>query len=146
MRNRNDDHPYYRLDPGEPRVHPDDYRKMGIEFDDYRNRRAGNCAGLGPKGYRRPDDRVCDDICRRLTDDPHVDATGIDVKVEGGLAELSGTVADRFAKRRAEDIAWEMEGVCDVQNRIRIQQHGGGGPVLTSREPGANLTGTTQRS
>jgi hypothetical protein len=35
---------------------------------------------------------------------------------------LTGTVTDRDAKRRAEDIAEWCSGVKDVQNRLRIQR------------------------
>ena len=36
-------------------------------------------AGRGPRGYRRSDDRIGEDVCDRLTDDPALDASGIEV-------------------------------------------------------------------
>lgn len=39
-------------------------------------------AGKGPKGYKRSDERIREDVCDCLTDDRHVDASGIEVKVK----------------------------------------------------------------
>jgi len=52
-----------------------------------------------------------------------VDASGICVECRDGEVVLTGTVTDRNAKRRAEDIAEWCSGVKDVQNRVRIQRH-----------------------
>jgi hypothetical protein len=81
----------------------------------------GRHAGRGPRSYQRSDDRIMDEICERLTWDPDVDATDIQVRVEGGLVTLSGTIDERSAKRRAEDLACDIRGVKDVNNELRIQ-------------------------
>lgn len=77
--------------------------------------------GTGPKGYRRADSRIADDVNDCLTHDHHVDATHIDVVVSGGEVALNGTVRDRGQKRRAEDVAHAVAGVTHVQNNLRIQ-------------------------
>jgi len=77
-------------------------------------------AGRGPKGYRRSDERITEDICDRLTQDPYIDATGITVETKDGEVVLEGTVTNRDSKRRAEDIADSCAGVKEVQNRLRI--------------------------
>ncbi|MDP2258694.1 MAG: BON domain-containing protein [Caulobacter sp.] len=82
----------------------------------------GEHRGRGPKGYRRSDDRIREDINDRLTDDSWLDATHIEVAVEGGEVTLTGTVSSRQAKRRAEDIAERVSGVEDVQNTIRVNR------------------------
>jgi len=82
---------------------------------------SGGHAGRGPKNYRRCDDRICEDVCQRLTDDPHVDASDIEVSVKEGEVTLTGTVQDRQMKRAAEDAIAELSGVRDVHNQIRIQ-------------------------
>ncbi|MDO9472975.1 MAG: BON domain-containing protein [Caulobacter sp.] len=82
----------------------------------------GEHRGRGPKGYRRSDDRIREDINDRLTDDSWLDATHIEVAVEGGEVTLTGTVSSRQAKRRAEDIAERVGGVEDVQNNIRVNR------------------------
>jgi BON domain-containing protein len=78
--------------------------------------------GRGPKGYTRSDDRIREDVCDRLTDDPAIDASNIEVKVSGGEITLSGTVASREDKRHAEDWAEATSGVKNVQNLLRVEQ------------------------
>lgn len=77
--------------------------------------------GRGPRGYRRSDARIHEDVCERLTHDSHVDATEIEVAVEAGEVTLAGTVDSRSARRRAEDLAESVSGVAYVQNNIRVR-------------------------
>lgn len=76
--------------------------------------------GKGPKGYSRSDDRIKEDINDRLSDDVFIDASEIEVTVNQGEVTLSGSVSTRSEKRRAEDIAEEVSGVRNVENRIRL--------------------------
>ena len=71
-------------------------------------------------GYRRPDNRITDDVCDRLTRHGWIDATDIEVRVENGEVTLEGTVDSRRAKRLAGDVADSVSGVQDVHNRLRI--------------------------
>jgi hypothetical protein len=87
-----------------------------------RNQQGGLHKGKGPKNFSRSDERIQDDINCRLTDDAHVDASNIEVTVEKGEVTLTGTVPDRFEKRRAEDIADLVSGVKNVENRIRVSK------------------------
>lgn len=82
---------------------------------------AGGYAGIGPRSYRRSDERINEDLCERLTHDHDVDASDIEVKVAEGIVTLSGSVRDRWMKHRAEDIADGCNGVHSVENRIRVQ-------------------------
>jgi osmotically-inducible protein OsmY len=84
-------------------------------------RREGKHRGKGPKGYQRSDERIKDDINDRLSDDAFVDASNIDVTVTNGEVTLTGTVSERSAKRRAEDIAESVSGVKNVEVRLRVQ-------------------------
>lgn len=79
-----------------------------------------NYAGRGPKGYRRSDDRIREDICDRLTDDWRIDASEMEVAVQNGEVMLSGAVRDREDKRRAEDLVERIPGVRDVHNNLRV--------------------------
>lgn len=83
--------------------------------------RAGDHRGRGPKNYRRPDARICEDVNQRLSDDPWLDASEIEVAVSNGEVTLSGTVSRREDKRRAEDLAEQVSGVGHVQNNLRAQ-------------------------
>ncbi len=80
----------------------------------------GDMYGRGPKNYQRPDERIADEIHQILTDDPYLDATHIEVTVKDGEVTLSGNVANRWAKRYAEEILDGCRGVHDVQNRLTI--------------------------
>jgi hypothetical protein len=78
--------------------------------------------GKGPRGYRRSDQRLYEDVNDRLSDDHMLDATDIEVKVENGIVILTGEVENRFGKRRAEEIAESVPGVIDVENRLHINR------------------------
>jgi osmotically-inducible protein OsmY len=80
--------------------------------------------GKGPKGYKRSDDRIRDDINDRLSDDHWLDASDIEVKVDSCEVTLSGNVPDREAKRRAENLAETISGVTHVQNNLRVMNRG----------------------
>jgi osmotically-inducible protein OsmY len=82
----------------------------------------GEHRGRGPKGYRRSDNRIEEDINDRLADDGWVDASDVTVNVQNGEVTLTGSAPDRFSKRRAEDIAEAVSGVRNVENRIRVTQ------------------------
>jgi osmotically-inducible protein OsmY len=82
--------------------------------------------GRGPKGYQRSDDRIRDEICDCMTDDPVLDASDIEVDVKQGEVTLRGTVTSRDQKRRAEDVAERISGVRDVTNQLRVSREGHG--------------------
>jgi hypothetical protein len=76
--------------------------------------------GRGPKGYRRPDDRIREDVSDQFTDDEWLDASEMTVHVRQGVVMLGGTVPDRQQIRRAECIACSVSGVRSVTNHLRI--------------------------
>lgn len=82
----------------------------------------GEHAGKGPKGYQRSDERIREEVSDQLSDHGEIDASDIEVKVQGGEVTLSGTVMDRRQKRLAEDCAENVRGVRDVHNQLRVQQ------------------------
>lgn len=85
---------------------------------------AGRYRGVGPKGYVRSDERIREQVCDDLTDDPWLDASRIEVAVADGEVTLSGSVDSRDAKRWAEDVAHHAGGVKHVQNNLRIEAPG----------------------
>ena len=92
------------------------YRRFGRgRYESY-----GRYAGRGPKGYQRSDERLKEEACDRLTADPDVDATDIEVSVQGGEVTLDGSVCERRMKRDAEDCVESIHGVREVHNRIRV--------------------------
>lgn len=85
------------------------------EYDEQRN-----FMGKGPKGYKRSDDRIYEEVCEVLRDDPTVDASDIGVRVENGIVTLEGRARGRMEKRIAESLTVEVPGVLDVRNDIKI--------------------------
>lgn len=88
--------------------------------EDAARRRQQDHRGSGPSGYTRSDERILEDVCDRLTQDWQVDARNVQVTVNGGEVTLDGTVDNRGAKRRAEDIVDDVSGVGHVQNNLRV--------------------------
>lgn len=80
-----------------------------------------NFIGKGPKGYKRTDDRVYEEVCEALMRSHSVDASEIGVKVEGGMVTLEGKVSSRAEKRAAEMEIEDLPGVLDVRNELRLR-------------------------
>jgi hypothetical protein len=95
---------------------------MGDQDALHRREADGAHRGRGPKGYRRSDERIREDVSDRLTDDSWLDAHGVEVAVSDGDVTLSGTVRSREDKKRAEALAESVTGVDNVQNNLRIDR------------------------
>jgi len=78
--------------------------------------------GLGPRGYQRSDARMFEDICDRLTVDPRIDASDIEVDVKGAEVTLRGSVRSREEKRYAEDVVDHVMGVREVNNHLKVSR------------------------
>ena len=104
----------------------EDDRERGRHGDESRRalgRGEGKFRGRGPKNYRRPDDRLREEVCDRLTDNEWLDASDVEVNVVAGEVILTGMVDSRYAKRLAENIADSVSGVSNVQNNLRVQSY-----------------------
>jgi osmotically-inducible protein OsmY len=105
---------------GETADYDDD--RSSMYGSDWQSR--GSHRGKGPKNYTRSDERIREDLCERLTDDDSIDASGITIMVSEGVVTLDGSVAQRWMKHRAEDMAEACSGVKDVTNRLRVGSEG----------------------
>jgi osmotically-inducible protein OsmY len=76
--------------------------------------------GRGPKGYLRSDERLRETICERLTDDPRIDASDIEVEVKDQSVTLRGTVDDRRTKYAVEELV-DRCGPSMIQNELRTR-------------------------
>ncbi len=89
---------------------------------DFRNESRMGHAGKGPKGYKRSDDRIKEEVSESLERHPHIDASEIEVDVKDGIITLRGHVEDRRQKRLAEDTIEHLQGVKDVRNELTVNQ------------------------
>lgn len=80
-------------------------------------------SGKGPKGYKRSDEKIHDEICDLLTTHYDIDASELEVEVKEGVVTLGGAVESRRTKRLAEDLVADMNGVKDVRNQIKVLSH-----------------------
>ena len=89
----------------------DDWRTGGRGDRDFR--------GRGPRGYQKR--RIHQEVCQRMTEDPRLDASQLEVHVDDeGLVRLEGHVDSRASKRHAERICDQIQGVRDVRNELEI--------------------------
>lgn len=79
-----------------------------------------NYFGKGPKGYRRSDERIHEDICEILYHHPQIDASEIEVEVKNGVVSLGGSVESRRLKRLTEEVIENCPGIVDIHNQIRV--------------------------
>jgi len=105
---------------------------MGDRDALHRREADGEHRGRGPKGYRRSDERIREDIADRLTDDSWLNAENIEIAVADGDVTLSGAVRSREDKKRAEALAESVTGVGNVQNNLRVDR---GAETPTSTVP-----------
>jgi hypothetical protein len=80
----------------------------------------GPFTGIGPRGYRRSDERILDDVAERLALNGEVDARDVRLAVNEGEVRLEGSVPSRSLKFMIEDLAASVRGVVDVDNRLRV--------------------------
>jgi osmotically-inducible protein OsmY len=74
----------------------------------------------GPKGSRRSDERIREDICEALISEVRVDVSEVTVEVRDGHVTLDGAVPMRRMRYIIEDVAAACRGVNDVDNRVRV--------------------------
>lgn len=90
----------------------------GMGYDVWRDDRG--FSGRAPKGYRRSDERIAEELNDILTRHPDIDPSDIEVSVKDGEVTLRGTVADRRTRKMVESLAEDLPGVGHVQNDIRM--------------------------
>ncbi len=73
-----------------------------------------------PPASKRTDQRIFEEICAQLADEPRLDATDINVEVDDGVVRLTGTVPTSEMRGRAEDTMDGVLGVVDVENRLGV--------------------------
>ncbi len=79
-------------------------------------------ANSGPRARRKSDESLRQEIRDILTADPELEATDIEVEVEGGAVTLRGAVVDSDARLLAEELVDSLAGVREVHNRLRFER------------------------
>lgn len=79
-----------------------------------------NFYGAGPRGYKRSDVLIKEDICDVLYQDPQIDASEILVEVRDGVVTLEGSVESRPIKHHVEDLVANCFGVDFIHNNLKI--------------------------
>jgi osmotically-inducible protein OsmY len=92
----------------------------------------------GPKGYKRSDERLKEDISERLMQSGHIDPSEVTVEVQNGKVTLEGTVPERRMKHQIEDLVDDCPGVQDIDNRVRVSR----GESGATSESGTASSGT----
>jgi osmotically-inducible protein OsmY len=80
----------------------------------------GRRAGRGPRSYRRSDESIREEICESLTRHPDLNASDLQVQVEGGEVTLTGSVSDRDARWLAQGLVEAVSEVSLVHNRLKV--------------------------
>jgi hypothetical protein len=101
---------------------------------------SGMFRGRGPKGYQRSDERIREEVCECLTDDPLIDASNLEVNVKNCEVTLSGTVNSRQEKRRAAEMIEDLSGVKDVHNNLRVASEQSTGTQGSQQTTGTQST------
>lgn len=124
-------------DRGEHRGHED---RGFMERMGDRLREGFQKLGKGPKGYKRSDDRIREDVCERIARSG-MDADEVEVEVQGGEVTLNGSVRSREDKRRLEDLVEDVFGVDEVQNHLRVARHTGESSAYGETRTGTSTSG-----
>jgi len=98
----------------------------------------------GPKGYKRSDERLREDICERLMQSYDIDSSEVTVEVLGAKVVLEGTVPDRYMKHAIEDLCDAAPGVEEIENRIRVTGARSRGGGLSTGAAGSTATGSPE--
>lgn len=76
----------------------------------------------GPKGYKRSDERIREDVSDRLGEHPYLDCSEVEVHVSNGEVTLTGVVNSRQEKFLLEEIADDVSGVNEIHNQVRVKR------------------------
>lgn len=76
--------------------------------------------GAAPATRSRDDDRILDEIHRRLVAHPWLDSSEVEVDVADAVVTLGGQVPTRTMRRELEDTCHAVAGVHDVLVHVRV--------------------------
>lgn len=78
--------------------------------------------GKPPRGYQKSDDRIREEICDLIVRDSDIDASDVEIAVNGGEVTLTGSVEERRDKWELEELSERVYGVKDVNNQLKVRK------------------------
>ena len=66
------------------------------------------------------DDKIYDEVRRRLADDLDVRGAGLNVIVKNGDVVIEGRVRDERARQKAPQVVKKVKGVKAVENKLKL--------------------------
>jgi osmotically-inducible protein OsmY len=78
------------------------------------------CAGL-LAAQSSDDDRIFDEVRRRLANDPDVKGGTFEVDVKAGVVTVRGVVEKEKFRKKAEKLVKKVKGVKNVVNQITVK-------------------------
>lgn len=121
-------------------------QQFGRGMSGGRGQQQGRFSGRGPKGYKRSDDRIKEDISEEMSHNGELDATDIEIKVSNGEVTLTGFVESRQAKRMAEELSECASGVKEVHNQLRVKSQDDQQHHQSAGSPSSSQHGTGSES
>jgi osmotically-inducible protein OsmY len=85
-----------------------------------RRKPGGSNASTSPRFNRRSDDKIREEILELLTNNADLDASEVEVHVEGGEVRLTGAVESRDARWLTEDLVNSVAGVREIYNQVKV--------------------------
>lgn len=76
----------------------------------------------GPKGYKRSDERIKEDLSEKLHSRFDIDSSEVEIEVKNAEVTLTGTVPNRDMRFRLEQCADGILGVDDVTNNVKVKK------------------------
>ena len=71
-------------------------------------------------GDDQPDQKILDEISRRMENDPYLQDHRIDISVVDGVVTMHGRVVSPLLKQLAHDLVTEVPGVSEVRNELEL--------------------------
>lgn len=108
---------------GEEKIRPDHFHDLQKTVDWSQDPRSESAheghRGKGPKSFSRTDENLREEVCEAFLLSHDLDPEFMEVQVKDAVVVLTGRARTRGDKWLAEELAFGVSGVKDVQNRIR---------------------------
>lgn len=79
----------------------------------------GTVAAFAYQG--NPDDRIHDEVMRKLASDPDIKGGGFTIDVKNGVVTIEGVVEKDKFKEKATHVAKKVKGVKSVDNKLVVK-------------------------